>query len=147
MLNLLPLLPGDIGDIETKVVLKKLTKAHQALAELKGVVNSIPNQGILINTFLERFINDDTFCDWDSLTKMAIIHHQFESIHPFVDELRIGRKTASKYLESLVDVGLLSKHKVAKENYYLNDRLFTLLLNVGTKQENGSWIKNRFFYP
>ena len=46
----LPLLPGDIGDIETKVVLKKLTKAHQALAELKGVASSIPNQGILINT-------------------------------------------------------------------------------------------------
>jgi hypothetical protein len=50
MLGLLPLLPGDIGDIETKVVLKKLTTAHQALAELKGVANSIPNQGILINT-------------------------------------------------------------------------------------------------
>ena len=50
MLDSLPLLPGNIGDIETKLVLKKLTKAHQALAELKGVANSIPNQGILINT-------------------------------------------------------------------------------------------------
>ena len=364
-MNSLPLLPRDIGDIETKAILKKLTKAHQALAELKGVVNSIPNQGILISTLalqeakdsseieniittqddlyrsdrqakqfvtvaakevhnyaaalrdgfeqvktsgllierqileiqatieendagfrrlpgtalkneatgevvytppqsyeeikilmanLEQFINDEDFCDLDPLTKMAIIHHQFESIHPFydgngrtgriinvlylvkqnllnipvlylsryinqnkakyyellqstrttgnweawvmymleaveqtsrqtieltkeikhlmvffkqtmrtelpkiysqdllnnlfyhpytkiefvVDELRIGRKTASKYLESLVEVGLLSKHRIAKENYYLNDRLFALLLNVGTKQENGS---------
>jgi hypothetical protein len=31
-------------------VLKKLNKAHQALAELKGVAASIPNQSILINT-------------------------------------------------------------------------------------------------
>jgi hypothetical protein len=45
----LKMLP-DMGDIETKPVLKKLAKAHQALAELKGVVNSIPNQAILINT-------------------------------------------------------------------------------------------------
>ncbi len=29
----LSLLPGDIGDIENKVVLKKLANAHRALAE------------------------------------------------------------------------------------------------------------------
>lgn len=34
---------------------------------------------------LERFINDDTFSDLDPLIKLAIIHHQFESIHPFYD--------------------------------------------------------------
>lgn len=28
---------------------------------------------------------------------------------------------------------VLSKHKVGKENYYLNDGLFELLLNVGAK--------------
>ena len=31
------------------------------------------------------FINDDEQCDADPLVKMAIIHHQFESIHPFYD--------------------------------------------------------------
>jgi len=46
--NALPTLPLDI-DIESKAVLKKLAKAHQALAELKGVAASIPNQSILIN--------------------------------------------------------------------------------------------------
>lgn len=34
---------------------------------------------------LEVFINDSTLCDLDPLTKMAIVHHQFESIHPFYD--------------------------------------------------------------
>ena len=34
---------------------------------------------------LEQFINDDQLCDWDDLVKMAVIHHQFESIHPFYD--------------------------------------------------------------
>lgn len=37
-------------DIETTAVLKKLVKAHQALAELKGVLAGIPNQSILIST-------------------------------------------------------------------------------------------------
>ena len=37
-------------DIETKPVLKKLNEAHRALAELKGLVSSIPNENILINT-------------------------------------------------------------------------------------------------
>ena len=34
---------------------------------------------------LEKFINNDALCAWDPLTKMAVIHHQFESIHLFYD--------------------------------------------------------------
>ena len=42
-------LPFDL-DIESKLVLKSLPKAHAALAELKGIASTIPNQNILINT-------------------------------------------------------------------------------------------------
>jgi Fic family protein len=352
----LPLPP----EIETKAVLKKLSKAHQALAELKGVTGVIPNHSILVNTLslqeakdssaienivtthdelfisdfmkrqfvtlaskevhsyafalrngfdtvkqtqlltnssiltiqetllennagyrklpgtalkndhtgetiymppqepqlienlmanLEQFINDERISDLDPLVKMAIIHHQFESIHPFYDgngrtgriinilylvkmglltspvlylsryinqnkseyyhllqsvrdtnawepfimyildgveqtsrqttrlvqdirelmqthkekirtqlpkiysqellnnlfshpytkiefvmkELDIHRITATKYLDHLVDIGLLNKQQVKKENYYVNQDLFNLLLNVGTQ--------------
>ena len=45
----IPNLPLNI-ELETKPVLKKLAKAHQALAELKGVTGIIPNQSILIST-------------------------------------------------------------------------------------------------
>lgn len=37
-------------DFETKKILKSLPAAHFALAELKGIASSIPNQNILINT-------------------------------------------------------------------------------------------------
>ncbi len=347
------------GELETKPVLKKLAKAHRALAELKGVAALIPNEAILINTLslqeakdssaieniittqddlyqsdaaknkfktlgakevhhyatalrtgftlvqktglltnamilemqaileensagfrkvpgtalkneqtgevvytppqdaneivrlmsnLEQFINDDSLCDWDPLVKMAVIHHQFESIHPFYDgngrtgriinilylvkqglldmpvlylsryinqnkasyyrllqstrshtdwepwllymldgiettsiqttrlileirdlmqshkhrlrselpkiysqdllnnlfchpytkvefimnELQVHRNTATKYLEALIEIGLLSKHKIWKENFYLNDSLYELLANTNT---------------
>lgn len=358
----IPKLPLSI-DVETKPVLKKLAKAHQALAELKGVAGIIPNQSILINTLslqeakdssaieniitthdelyksdiftkqfssyaakevynyvtalqngyekvkknglltnafileiqqtleensagfrklpgtvlkndrtgevvysppqdqeqirtlmnnFEQFINNYNLCDWDPLTKMAVIHHQFESIHPFYDgngrtgriinilylvkyglldtpvlylsrfinqtkgeyyrllqsvrddkdweqwilyildgieqtshqtihlilgirdlmqvqknkirdelpkiyshdllnnlfrhpytkidfvmqELQVTRKTAMKYLEELVRIGLLSKQKKWKENFYVNDALFDLLHNAGSKKKN-----------
>lgn len=39
-------------DLETKTVLKALPAAHAALAELKGIASTIPNQSILINTLV-----------------------------------------------------------------------------------------------
>ena len=358
----IPRLPLSI-ELETKPVLKKLARAHQALAELKGVTGIIPNQGILISTLslqeakdssaieniitthdelytsdvsakqfasyeakevysyaaalrngyekvkksgllvnncileiqqtleennagfrklpgtvlkndltgeivysppqderqilslmdnLEQFINDDTMSDNDPLTKMAVIHHQFESIHPFYDgngrtgriinilylvkyglldtpvlylsryinqhkgeyyrllqavrdkqaweawvlymldgveqtsrqtiyliqgmrdlmqhhkhklreelpkiysqdllnnlfrhpytkincvmeELGVTRRTATKYLDELVRIGLLSRHKIWKDSYYMNDALVDLLGNAGSKHQN-----------
>ncbi len=48
---------------------------------------------------LEQFINDDALSDVDPLIKMAIIHHQFESIHPFYDgNGRAGRIINILYL-------------------------------------------------
>lgn len=37
-------------DIETKKILRKVASAHRSLAELKGIVSTIPNENILINT-------------------------------------------------------------------------------------------------
>ena len=54
---------------------------------------------------LEQFTNEDTMCELDPLIKMALIHHQFESIHPFSDgNGRIGRILCVLYL---VRTGLL----------------------------------------
>jgi Fic family protein len=51
----LPLLPLPVQqDLETKAVLKKLAQAHRALAELKGIITSIPNQSILLETLTLR---------------------------------------------------------------------------------------------
>jgi Fic family protein len=344
----------DVGDIETRTVLKKLVSAHQALAELKAAAESMPDQNILLSTLsvqeakdssaieniittqddlyqsdsfehryqtiaarevhsyahalrngyervvasglitvrdilevqaiieenragfrklpgtelinqqtgqivyappqhpddilslmnnLESFINRPELAGWDPIVKMALIHHQFESIHPFYDgngrtgrvinilylvkegllgspilylsrhinqtksdyyrllqhvrgtqewepwllymiggievtarqttgmihgirdlmhsykqrmksecpriynhelmnnlfrhpytrieylvrDLGVTRKTASKYLDDLVGIGLLKKHRIGKENFYLNEALFRLL--------------------
>lgn len=48
-------------------------------------------------------------------------------ISDLVDAKLASRNTASKYLNQLADMGILSIHKVGKENLYLNQRLFDLL--------------------
>jgi Fic family protein len=73
---------------------------------------------------LERFINDDGAFDADPLIKMALVHHQFESIHPFYDgNGRTGRIVNVLYLvnKALLDspVLYLSRHIVRhKPDYY-----------------------------
>tara|TARA_R110002049_G_scaffold1346_1_gene10235 strand:+ start:15244 stop:16317 length:1074 start_codon:yes stop_codon:yes gene_type:complete len=222
-------------DVESRKVLKKLASTHRALAELKGIVSSIPDENILINTLglqeakdssaieniitthddifkaelnlegfkslnakevqnyisalkkgfsfikknkiltnndiiviqseleknnagfrkvpgtalknattgeivytppqdyntildlmtnLEKYINDPAISDFDSLTKMAIIHYQFESIHPFYDgNGRTGRIINVLYLvmNDLLNLPVLylSRYIIEnKVNYY-----------------------------
>ena len=50
MSALLPLESLNPARFDTAPILKRLASASRALAELKGVAASIPNQGILINT-------------------------------------------------------------------------------------------------
>ena len=73
---------------------------------------------------LEQFINDDGCFDADPLVKMALIHHQFESIHPFYDgNGRTGRIVNVLYLLKcdLLDIPVLylSRYIVRnKAEYY-----------------------------
>ncbi len=59
---------------------------------------------------LIAFMNDDTISDLDPLIKMAIIHHRFETIHPFYDgNGRTGRIINILYLvkEDLLTLPIL----------------------------------------
>jgi len=221
-------------DVETKAVLRKTATAHQALAELKGVLSSLPNEYIMLQTLalrearessaieniistfdeiyrsnlqnqtfasaaakevhqyakaliegfelvkihglltintilqiqeiveqnnagfrklpgtkllndltgeiiytppqeydtivslmnnLELFMNDDSMMDMDPLLKMAIIHYQFESIHPFYDgNGRTGRIINILYLVQKGLLGLpilyLSGYIISHKNDY-----------------------------
>ena len=73
---------------------------------------------------LERFVNADELFAVDPLIKMALIHHQFESIHPFYDgNGRTGRIVNVLYLvrQGLLDIPVLymSRHIVrTKSEYY-----------------------------
>ena len=73
---------------------------------------------------LEHFINDPGMAALDPLVKMALIHYQFESIHPFYDgNGRTGRIINVIYLvhQGLLDIPVLylSRHIIStKAEYY-----------------------------
>jgi Fic family protein len=91
---------------------------------------------------LERFINDDDSCSLDPLIKMALIHHQFQSIHPFSDgNGRIGRILTVLYLTrtKLLDVPVLylSRHITRTKADYYN--LLQSVRDAGADQQQMAW--------
>lgn len=83
-----------------------------------------PAEIVALMRGLEQFINDSELLAVDPLIKMALIHHQFESIHPFYDgNGRTGRILNVLYLvkEGLLDIPVLylSSYIVqTKSDYY-----------------------------
>ena len=59
-----------------------------------------------------------------------LFKHPYTKIDFLVTDLQVTRKTASKYLEQLVELNLVTIHKIGKENYYVNDALFQYLYNA-----------------
>jgi len=89
---------------------------------------------------LELFINDHEDCDLDPLIKMAIIHHQFESIHPFFDgNGRSGRILNILYLIStgILDIPILYLSRYITKN---KKDYYDLLQKVRTEGEWEEWI-------
>ncbi len=99
-----------------------------------------PAEIVALMRSLERFINEADVFDADPLIKMALIHHQFESIHPFYDgNGRTGRIVNVLYLvkEGLLDIPVLylSKHIVRhKADYY------RLLQSVREEDTWEAWV-------
>ncbi|MGH7620690.1 MAG: Fic family protein, partial [Gemmatimonadaceae bacterium] len=83
-----------------------------------------PTEIVPAMTDLERFVNDDALFPADPLIKMALIHHQLETIHPFYDgNGRTGRIVNVLYLvkQRLLDIPVLymSRYIVrTKSDYY-----------------------------
>jgi len=89
---------------------------------------------------LEKFINDDDMMDIDPLIKMAIIHHRFESIHPFYDgNGRTGRIINILYL---VQKGLLHLPVLYLSRYIIRHKsdYYRLLQQVRETDEWEEWI-------
>lgn len=88
---------------------------------------------------LEKYMNED-FDGTDPLIKLAVIHYQFESIHPFYDgNGRTGRIVNVLYLilKDLLDSPILylSRYIIRNKNAY-----YQLLQEVRTKHNWEDWI-------
>ncbi len=99
-----------------------------------------PEEIVALMRDLERFMNDPAVFDVDPLIKMALMHHQFESIHPFYDgNGRTGRILNVLYLvkEGLLDIPVLylSQHIVQNKGDY-----YRLLQTVRDEDTWEEWV-------
>lgn len=89
---------------------------------------------------LEQFINHDELSNIDPLIKMAVIHHQFESIHPFGDgNGRAGRVLNILYLvaKDLLDIPILYLSRFIIRN---KDVYYKLIQQVRDTNNWEDWI-------
>ena len=88
----------------------------------------------------EKFINNEEI-DTPDLVKIAILHYQFESIHPFLDgNGRIGRLLIPLYIQSK---GMLEKSCLYISDYIERnkDTYYDMLTRVRTHNDMIEWIK------
>ena len=91
-------------------------------------------------TDFEKFINNKEI-DTPDLIKSAILHYQFESIHPFLDgNGRIGRLLIPLYIQSK---GMLEKSCLYISDYIERnkDAYYDMLTRVRTHNDMIGWIK------
>ncbi len=114
----------------------------------KEVIYTPPQSKVLIEQLmhnLEQYINDPDMQDIDPLIKMAVIHHQFESIHPFYDgNGRTGRIIAILYLviNNLLDLPILYLSRYITHNKGEYYRLIQAVRDAGenNQKEWEQWI-------
>lgn len=72
-----------------------------------------------------------------------LFFHPYTKIDYMQHDMMVQRKTASKYLDKIVEAGLLEKLKIGRENYYINTKLRNLFLNYSNLMDrNGDTIES-----
>lgn len=59
-----------------------------------------------------------------------IFRHPYTKVSFLETDLGVSRATAARYLESLTKGGFLEKHRLGRENYYINQELVNLLFDL-----------------
>lgn len=126
-------------DFETKNVLKSLPSAHFALAELKGIAASIPNQNILINTLGLQEAKDSSAIEniittHDDLYKSELNLGNFKSLD--AKEVQNYISALKKGFELILERGLLTNQVILQIQEALEDN------KAGFRKLPGTALKN-----
>ena len=126
-------------ELESTTVLKKLTSSHKALAELKGMSKSIPNQTILINTLGLQEAKDSSAVEniittHDDLYKAELKTNSIESLES---------KEVQNYIEALKrGFELINKQKLLTNRMIIEIQATLEKNNAGLRKVPGTTLKN-----
>lgn len=70
-----------------------------------------------------------------------LFFHPYTKIEYMMRDMLVQRKTAAKYLNMIVDAGLLQKMHIGRSNYYINTELMDLFVHQGDKNTEDSHIE------
>ena len=152
-LQLLPLSSRLIRDTH-KILMSGVRGKNRYPGEFRTSQNWIggtnPNDAIFVPptfseipsliTDLENFIHNPV-CDLPDLIKIALIHYQFETIHPFSDgNGRVGRLLITLYL---VSKGILKRPILYLSDYLESHRrsYYDKIMNVRFADDVSGWVK------
>uniref|UniRef100_UPI00262F36CF Fic family protein n=1 Tax=uncultured Lutibacter sp. TaxID=437739 RepID=UPI00262F36CF len=126
-------------DVETKKVLKKLALAHRALAELKGIVSSIPNENILINTLGLQEAKDSS-----AIENIITTHDDIFKAELNLDGYKsLNAKEVQNYISALKKgFGLIKKNKILTNNDIIEIQSELEKNNAGFRKVPGTALKN-----
>lgn len=82
----------------------------------------------LLQRYKQRIRADFKFYSQDLINN--IFRHPYTKVAFLQQDIDVSRATATRYLEALAVDGLLQKHKLGRENYYINHALVDLLFNL-----------------
>jgi Fic family protein len=57
-----------------------------------------------------------------------LFRHPYTKIEYLMKDLQVSRNTAIRYLDSLIELSLVEKKKIGRDNFYLNKALVNLLI-------------------
>lgn len=136
--NQLPLLPPK-KEIETKAILKKAIGAGRALAELKGIGATIPNQSILINSIVLQEAKSSSEIE-NLVTTNDALFKAFSAQSPQVDA---ATKEVLRYREALWEgVSTLKKRPVITTNLLIKLVQIIKQNQAGIRNAPGTAIAN-----
>jgi len=101
----------------------------------------VPEEMIVCMSDFEKYINDDDDESLDTLVKAALIHYQFETIHPFLDgNGRVGRLMITLFLlekKVLTTPSLYISYFLKRNRIEYYDRM----TEVRNKSDYEQWVK------
>lgn len=101
--------------IQTIELIKQISKL---MAEYKGILKPIFGK-----QYKHELINN-------------LFYHPYTKIEFLQKDMMVQRKTATKYLDMIVEAGLLDKVKMGRSNYYINAKLMDLFISQGMNSDN-----------
>ena len=126
-------------EVETKTVLRKLVAAHKALAELKGVISSIPNENILVETLTLREAKESSAIEniistFTEVYQTGLFNNNYASA---------AAKEVKQYAQALVEgFKLVNKHGLLTANYLLQIQAVVEQSNAGYRKIPGTKLLN-----